>query len=200
MPVILSTSYFPNIEYFFCLLNSEEITIATGEIFPKQTYRNRCVIMNANGLQNLIVPVERDHLTRTADVKISYAENWTRNHLRSIESAYRRAPYYEYYIESIERLLLKEPVFLVDLNIELTHYLVDKTGLSCKLGRSENSNVADPLINSMMLPKNNSGFHTKPYLQTFEERFGFQNNLSMLDLLFNEGPGSISILQQSSYH
>src|SRR5688572_23608479 len=99
----LPVSYFPNLEYCFHLLKNETIVISTHEVFPRQTLRNRCVIVNANGLQNLSIPVGREsgHETLTKDVQISYAEDWVKNHLRSIESAYRRTPYYEYYIDRI---------------------------------------------------------------------------------------------------
>lgn len=199
MSLIIPTSYFPNIEYFHQLLQKSDVKISTAEIFQKQTYRNRCVIINANGLQNLTVPVERNsgEETLTKNIKISYAEDWQKNHLRSIESAYRRTPYYEYYIDSIEKIILKNHVYLVDLNFELTEFLVQKIGLSCELKLEENNSEIKPEILEMMNPKTESKFQTKTYIQTFIERFGFQNNLSILDLLFNEGPNCICVLQES---
>jgi hypothetical protein len=197
MHVILPASYLPNIAYFSKLLSSEEAIISTGEIFPKQTLRNRCVIMNANGLQNLTVPVERTAGdTATKNIRISYAEDWQKNHLRSIESAYRKTPYYEYYFDAIEKIILQKQAYLIDLNIELLNYLVDKTGLSCKLKQDTTGLAVETAINEMMIPGKSSIVKFNPYIQAFSERHGFQPNLSIIDLLFNEGPNSICVLEE----
>ncbi len=197
----LPTAYFPSIEYCFQLLKNKEVTLVTKEIFPRQTFRNRCVIVNANGLQNLSIPVGREsgHATLTSDIQISYAEDWIKNHLRSIESAYRRTPYYEYYIDAITNILEKKHVQLAELNFELLTYLIEKIGLSCSIEMSISQTEISKEINEILNPKNHASFQTKEYLQTFTERFGFQNNLSCLDLLFNEGPNSICILEESGY-
>lgn len=197
----LPTSYFPSLGYCFHLLKNEKVIIATTEIFSRQTYRNRCLIVNANGLQNLSVPVARDqgHETLTKDIRISYAEDWIKNHLRSIESAYRRTPFYEYYIDQLTKVLETKHEYLIDLNSELLKFISDKIGLSCSIGISESDETISQEANDLVNPKTNSLFQTKEYLQTFSERFGFQNNLSILDLLFNEGPNSICILEESFY-
>jgi hypothetical protein len=196
----LPTSYFPNTEYFTHLLKSHEVSICINEIFPKQTLRNRCVILNANGLQNLSIPVEREsgHDTLTKNIRISYSEDWQKIHLRSIESAYRRTPYYEYYIDALESILLKNHTQLVDLNFELLQFLVAKTGLTCEVNLSKDSEKISREMNELVNPKLTSAFNGKSYLQTFTERFGFQNNLSILDLLFNEGPNAICVLEEGN--
>lgn len=198
----LPTSYFPSIEYCFQLLKNEKVTLITSEIFPRQTLRNRCVIVNANGLQNLSIPVGREsgQETLTRDIQISYAEDWVKNHLRSIESAYRRTPYYEYYIDAITNILEKKHLHLAELNFELLNYLIEKIGLTCSVEMSISHAEIPKEVNEILNPKNNSSFQTKEYLQTFTERFGFQNNLSSLDLLFNEGPNSICVLEESGYN
>lgn len=197
----LPTSYFPSIEYCFQLLKNEKVRLVSHEIFPRQTLRNRCVIVNANGLQNLSIPVGREsgHETLTRDIQISYAEDWIKNHLRSIESAYRRTPYYEYYIDAIILILEKKHTHLTELNFEILSYVIEKIGLTCSLEISISHIEISKEINEILNPKNHSSFQTKEYLQTFTERFGFQNNLSCLDLLFNEGPNSICILEESRY-
>lgn len=197
----LPTSYFPSIEYCFQLLKNEKVTLVTNETFPRQTLRNRCVIVNANGLQNLSIPVGREsgHETLTCDIQISYAEDWIKNHLRSIESAYRRTPYYEYYIDAITTILEKKHTHLATLNFDLLNYLIEKIGLTCSVDMQISDTTLSIEMNELVNPKNNSSFQTKEYLQTFTERFGFQNNLSCLDLLFNEGPNSICVLEESSY-
>jgi hypothetical protein len=198
--MLLPTSYFPNIEYFTYLLKHPEVVISSNEVFPKQTLRNRCVIVNANGLQNLSIPVEREsgHETLTKDIRISYAEDWRKIHLRSIESAYRRTPYYEYYIDTIEKILHKNHTHLIDLNFELLQFLIEKTGLACEIKSTDVTEKISRELNDLVNPKVVSAFTGKPYLQTFTERFGFENNLSVLDLLFNEGPNSICILEEGA--
>ena len=197
----LPTSYFPSIEYCFQLLKNEKVRLITNEVFPRQTLRNRCVIVNANGLQNLSIPVGRESGQEilTSDIQISYAEDWVKNHLRSIESAYRRTPYYEYYIDAITTILEKKHTHLAALNFDLLNYLIEKIGLTCSIEISISDTEIPKEINEILNPKNRSYFQTKEYLQTFTERFGFQNNLSCLDLLFNEGPNSICILEESFY-
>lgn len=199
--MVLPTAYLPNIEYFCHLLRNEQVTISTNEIFPKQTLRNRCVIVNANGIQNLSIPVERihGHETRTRDVRISYSEDWLKVHLRSLESAYRRTPYYEYYMDSLSEILLKKHPLLKDLNFELLQFLVARTGLSCLLNCTDVDEPITTEMNLLVNPKASSGFRGKEYLQTFTERFGFQDNLSMLDLLFNEGPNAICVLEEAKF-
>jgi len=198
--VILPTSYFPNIAYFAVLLKHKEVIISSNEIFPKQTLRNRCVIINANGLQNLSIPVEREsgHETLTKDIRISYSEDWRKIHLRSIESAYRRTPYYEYYIDALEKILTANHTHLIDLNFELLKFLTDKTGLACQVNVPDATEKISREMNELVNPKINSDYQGKPYLQTFTERFGFQNNLSILDLLFNEGPNAICVLEEGN--
>lgn len=196
--IILPTAYLPNLEYFTCLLWSERAIVDLTEKFQRQTTRNRCTILNANGIQNLSVPVSREYgsETLTRDIRISYAEDWQKNHLRSLESAYRRTPYYEYYIDSLTAIIQSQKEYLFELNFELLIYLADKIGLACELDiNTGNEGLAK--IHPLVLPEKNSSFQGKEYLQTFTERYGFTANLSVLDLLFNEGPNSICILQES---
>jgi len=199
MELIFPSAYFPNVEYFYRLLHCQKIQVSIADVFEKQTYRNRCVILNANGLQKLTVPVIRssDEFKTMGETRISYAEDWQKNHLRSIESAYRRTPYYEYYCDGIEEILMTNYECLIDLNMSLTGYLVDKTGLSCAIAKDTLYRLPNQEELKLIDPKLPSQFNTKTYLQTFSDRFGFQNNLSMLDLLFNEGPNSISVIQSS---
>lgn len=199
MTLILPTSYFPNVEYFNKLLNAEQVLIQINEVFPKQTFRNRCVILNANGIQQLSVPLQREHgsETTTPEIRISYAENWIKNHLKSFESAYKNAAYYEYYIDRITEILNRKIETLPELNFELLQFLTDKIGLSCELKMEKsNEKISDEML-AMVNPKIKSSYSGKKYYQTFSERFEFQNNLSVLDLLFNEGPNAISVLHES---
>ena len=171
--MILPTSYFPNVEFFYYLYKDNHILIGTNELFPKQTYRNRCTILNANGKQDLTVPVERDSKTLTSVARISYAEDWQKNHLRSIESAYRRSPFYDYYFEQIENILCKKHDLLVDLNFELIQFFVEKIGLSCELELSYEAELRNEMLN-FINPKLPTRFVAANYMQTFSDRFEFE--------------------------
>ena len=112
------------------------------------------------------------------------------------ESAYKNAPYYEYYIDRISEILNSEKTFLSELNFELLQYLIEKTGLSCEVNMENSAQEITKEMNELVNPKSVNQFTGKKYYQTFSERFDFQNNLSILDLLFNEGPNTISILTE----
>ncbi|MCB9223098.1 MAG: WbqC family protein [Crocinitomicaceae bacterium] len=200
--IILPSTYFGNIEYFYLLFKAKEALIDIHEPYQKQTYRSRCEILTGNGKITLSVPVVRPNGKDTAmnEVLVSYKEDWRKDHKKAIESAYRRTPYYEYYIDAIHQILDEKPDRLIDLNNKITTYLIDKLGLTVQINIADTPmDIApnDPRI--FLNPKKESTFQTHRYIQTFEERFGFLENLSVLDLLFNEGPNSISILQESKH-
>ena len=200
--IILPSSYLGNVEYFYHLLKNASVLIDIHEPFQKQTYRSRCEIMTANGRMNLSVPVERPDGSSTVfnNVLISYQEDWQKDHLRSIESAYRKTPYYEYYIDQLIEIFQKKHELLWQLNQELCNFMIDKMALSAECEFSTKPSVlAENDFRVTLNPKNDTGFRAHRYIQPFEETHGFQANLSSLDLLFNEGPNSISILQESTF-
>jgi hypothetical protein len=200
--MILPSVYFGNIEYYHKLYNESNVIIDTHEKFQKQTYRSRCEILTANGRINLSVPVERPDGKNTLmqDVLISNAENWRKDHKKAIESAYRRTPYYEYYFEQLFEIIDKDFLTLHESNTALQEFLISKIGLTVQVEfTSESIPDIEKDYRSLLNPKQATSFKTHRYIQTFEERFGFQNNLSILDLLFNEGPNAITILSESVY-
>jgi len=198
--ILLPSCYCPPISFFYLLLQNKEAIICSNELFEKQTYRNRCEIVNANGLQNLSIPVNKvnGHLTKTSDIEISYAEDWQKNHWRSIESAYRRSPYFEYYENELEKILLTPFQFLHELNATLINYIQSKIGLSVQIKNDCNHELSKEQ-KIIANPKFKNNFLSAHYFQTFSDKFEFFNNVSVLDLLFLEGPNSISILQESKF-
>lgn len=132
-------------------------------------------------------------------MQISYVENWIKDHQKAIESAYRNTPYYEYYADDIFTILSQQFEHLTELNQALTLYFIEKIGLSLELSQStEPAPIQQTDYRISLSPKIDTGFKAHHYIQTFEDRHGFHPNPSILDLLFNEGPNSISILQESS--
>ena len=197
---LLSTAYLPPVEYFALLL-SENAAIEREERYQKQSYRNRTVIMNGNGPLNLIIPTVHDgRMGIVKDVRIEYVTPWQRAHWRSIESAYNNTPYYLYYKDALRPFYEQQFEFLYDFNLQLIQTVlklmrIDKEVVST----SEFTPYAslDPrlLIHPKQARRADYPFRLQtPYYQVFEDKFGFIPNLSVIDLLFNEGPQSSAYL------
>lgn len=167
------------------------VLIETQESFKKQTHRNRTYILSANGVLPLIVPVKRfkDVSLPISQTEICYQTPWQTNHLRAIASAYGKSTYFEYYYCEIEKILKKEHRYLIDLNQEITMLLLQKMKIPTKITpttsyEKETENDYRDIFDKKHLF---ADFTNKPYFQCFEHKFGFQHNLSALDLLFNMG-------------
>ena len=193
----LPSFYFGPIQYFTKFLLYSPIFIEEHENFPKQTYRNRCNILSANGLLSLQVPVEKGsvHKICMRDLRVSYDKPWQKNHFKSIESAYRTSPFYEYYIDDLVPVFTRKYDFLLDLNHEINKIIFDilkiRTTVEATLEYHSNPVGAD--FRTSIHPKvhrNKADFCFKPieYTQVFAPRFGFVENLSILDALFCLGP------------
>ena len=182
--IVLSTAYLPPIEYFAYIVNAEEVFIELFETYPKQTYRNRCKIYTANGVLSLSIPVKNvsGNSTITKDIQISSLDNWQKNHWRAIESAYSASPYFMYFKDELEGFYTQSFESLVQFNTELLKQIFDFISFSTEISFTD-----DYAIESFKCPK---------YYQVFDEKFGFQPNLSIIDLLFSEGPNTLSFLKE----
>ena len=202
--ILLSTAYFAPVRYFSKLAVYPEIYIEQYENFVKQTYRNRTVILGANGPISLIVPVEkgRSQKVKIKDLRIAYDEEWQRNHWRTIFSAYNSSPFFEYYADDIEMFFRKKHEFLFDFNQQITEILLETLEIPIQLNLTEDfEQVPENCLNfrEQISPKTHlitpdAHFIAQPYTQVFTEKFGFVPDLSILDLLFNEGPSAQSVL------
>lgn len=186
--VIFPTAYFASIRYIKSILKYSSFEIEKEETFPKQTIRNRCVILSANGSLNLIVPVIHSKVKneKTNNILIDHSQNWQAKHLQSIKSAYSSAPFFEDYFWKIEKILSqKSESKLIELNTTITSMLLDCIDINLNFKYTEQfhkdsvTRDEDYLNESNLLDK---------YHQVFNEKFGFVSNLSFLDLLMNEGP------------
>lgn len=200
--VLLSTAYLPPVEYFALLL-SENAAIEREERYQKQSYRNRTVIMNGNGALNLIIPTVHDgRMGIVKDVRIEYVTPWQRAHWRSIESAYNNTPYYLYYKDALKPFYEREFEFLFDFNLQLTQTLMKLLRLDCEIRTTTEfspyiNNDPRLLIHPKQARREDYPFRLKThYYQVFEDKFGFVPNLSVIDLLFNEGPQAATYLRQ----
>lgn len=205
MSLSIELQYFPPVVVFKTLVKEEHVIIEQYEHFKKMSFRNRCIISGANGLVALTVPIEggREHKALIRDVKVDNSQFWQRNHLRTLTSAYNKAPFFEYYIGEIKVLLNSNEKFLFDLNLNVLTFLIKSLNINplIKLTseyRLEYCDVID--LRNKILPKNFQDCKElwKPkYFQVFEDRWGFQPNLSILDLLFCEGPNAVNLLASS---
>ncbi len=200
---ILPTAYFPNIQYFTKIINTNKTFIEIEENFPKQTFRNRCQILGANGILNLTVPVTngRSGKIKTKDIKLNYAENWQHQHFQSIKSAYSSSPFYEFYIDEIKEIFDKKFDFLIDLNNEILSKFTTILSIDKKIKTTskfiKNYDIDYNDFRFLLSPKvkyNDGKFAAKKYIQVFEDRCEFAPNLSILDLIFNVGNESLSYL------
>ncbi|MCK4568667.1 MAG: WbqC family protein [Bacteroidales bacterium] len=198
--VLLSSAYLPPISWMKAALTAGKVRIEAFETYPKQTYRNRCRIITANGIQALSIPVNKidGRHTKIRDIEIVYDEPWQRLHWRSIDAAYSNSPFYLYYKDKLDKYFKKEYRFLLDLNMEITNTLFSLLKISVDIEFTEEflrhpSEISDQ--RTTFSPKHAVDItQFTPYHQVFEERYGFVPDLSVIDLLFNEGPAAISAL------
>jgi hypothetical protein len=197
---VLPMFYLPPVEYFVKLnIYKQDVLIEKEEHFPKQTYRNRANIYSPDGVLTLTVPVIRGakNHTKVKDVKISYDFNWQRLHWLSLKACYRRSAYFEYYEDELAPFYEKKFDFLFDYNEQLLRFILKAAKLKLELNYTQTYEAEYPSMDDFrysITPKKETDFNQKPYLQVFDERIGFQKNLSIVDLLFNQGPHSINYL------
>jgi hypothetical protein len=196
--ITLPLSYFGPIEEFVYLAQNNAVTYESKEHFVKQSYRNRCIIYGANGLLRLTVPLVLKSREKTAmeNIKISYAENWQSHHWKSIKSAYKNSPFFDHYEELLLPLFLEEFDTLKNLNLKVLSSVKQCLHLSCEtLLNQEFKAYTDNDLRLNIHPKKEPTLQLPRYIQVFEERHGFHKNLSILDLIFNEGPSALLYLQ-----
>ena len=185
------------------------MTVDVGEHYVKRSYRNKCSILSANGVMALTVPLSRSSsddadLTHAAmmDLKVSYDDNWRHVHWQSLVSAYNMSPFFEYYEDDIKPLFERKFDYLVDLNAEAMD-IVNRLLMmdDVMINVSETYIPAQTVeldLRDKITPKTHlNDFNQKEYYQVFSEKYGFQPNLSILDLLFNLGPESRVVLRDS---
>lgn len=203
---LFSTAYFAPVQYYWHWHRSENPVMEATEHYIKQTWRNRCVIGTANGPMTLSLPVEANaEKTCIKDVRLSEHGNWQHLHWNSIESAYNSSPFFEYYADDFRPFYEKKPGFLFDFNegirekmCELLELETQSVKSTAFISEREMPDGWVDLRNSIHPKKNvdhvDPNFKSEPYYQVFDRKFGFQPNLSMLDLLFNMGPEAILYL------
>jgi hypothetical protein len=197
--LVLPAPYFAPAKIYAAILQSDTIIFDKHENFVKQTFRSRFEIYGANGKQLLSVPVEKrgNHIP-AKEVKISYSEDWQKIHWRSIVSAYRNSPYFEYYAHEFQPVFETKIELLFDLNMSL-HKIIMKLLKAEIYHEFTETYISDFGDNVLDLRKEETILPEIPrYNQVFEDRQGFISDLSILDLLFNAGPDASEFLQPNN--
>ena len=198
---LLQTTYFGPIQWYQKLYRYDQALIEQYDSYQKQTYRNRCVIATANGLQTLTVPVEgTGEKCLLRDIRISDHNQWRRVHWNALQSAYSESPFFDYYADDIRPFFEKKYEFLVDFNESIRQTVCDLLDIQPKVEyttsyEKQMDTVDDfrEVINAKH-PQADADFQPRRYWQVFEGKHGFQANLSILDLLFNMGNEAVFYL------
>lgn len=194
--MILSTAYFPPVDWFAVLANNPCVCLEACESYRKQTWRNRCRILTEGGPMDLRVPVIHGPSRLITDIRVDWSTPWLRQTQYAIDTAYFSSPFFEYYRDELFALMdLRRPL-LWDLNMDLIQFFCRKTGLAPHLEPTADWQAApEGDLRERINPKSPPVRRCRPYWQVFRERYGFVDGLSVMDLLFNEGPESLGYLK-----
>lgn len=205
MQTYLSSAYLAPIQYYFEILKSQRVYIDIYENYQKQSFRNRCSILSANGAMPLSIPVEHASGEKVLmkDIRIATHGNWQHLHWNAIVSAYNSTPFFEYYQDDFYPFYHHKYSFLLDFNESLQNMILKILHIDTFISNSDeykksfSTNELD--LRNTIHPKKNwrevdPSFHPTEYYQIFGDRFGFIENLSIIDLLFNMGNESVLVL------
>ncbi len=200
--IIIHPTYFPSISHFVAIANAERVTFEMDDNFQKQTNRNRMFIFSPNGLQLLNIPIKhsKEANQKTKDVKLETSFDWQKQHFKSLEAAYRTSPFFEYFEDELLPIFQKKHTFLMDLNLQTMEIIFKCLRLDFSYDETteyfhEITDKTD-FRNLANGKKDTSTFES--YTQVFDDKHGFLNNLSILDLLFNEGRYALDYLRKQT--
>ena len=197
---IIHPTYFPPVSHFVIMANNDVI-FEVEDNYQKQTYRNRAYIYGPNGKQLLSVPIihTKSHgRQKYKEVKIENDFNWQKQHWKTLETAYRTSPFFEFYEDDIQPVFTKKHYYLMDLNFEIIELISNFLDIELSIEKTI-SYIEKPEkhvdFRKLASAKSGENYNFDEYIQVFSEKFGYMNNLSILDLLFNEGPNALNYLE-----
>lgn len=203
MNILIHPTYFPSIATFVAIANADKVVMEVQDNYQKQTYRNRCYIYAANGKLQLSVPVifSQKNRQKYSEVKMANTYHWQDNHWKSLESAYRTSPFFEFYADELKHLFTETYDTILDFNLKCFEVICECLQLEVTVSKTEvfekePIDIKDyrPLVNA----KKETTIPMEPYTQVFHAKQGYINNLSILDLLFNEGPNATTYLESQN--
>ncbi|MFZ4932124.1 WbqC family protein [Chryseobacterium sp. Mn2064] len=197
--IVLPVFYMPPVSWFSVFLDAEnEVVLEQFENLPKQTYRSRANIYGANGKLSLIIPMVHNGKRVIKDIEISYREDWRTLHWKSIKTAYQSSPYFEYYEDKFRKIYDLKEKFLLDFNLKGLEIIqqILKTEKAHSLNEEYIRNPEAVDFREKFSAKQSSEFEMEEYYQTFSDKFGFLEDLSVLDLVCNKGPESLAYIKK----
>lgn len=199
MDILIQPTYFPSVSHYIAVAQADSVTLEMEDNFQKQTNRNRMYIYSPNGMQLLNIPVKhlKNHYQKTRDIKLETEFDWQKQHFKSLETAYRSSPFFEFFEDIIMPVFEKKYTFLMDVNLETMDLLSKCIGIKNTFGETSEfyKNPTDLIDFRYLADGKKDSTTITEYTQVFGDKFGFINNLSMLDLLFNEGRYSLDYLK-----
>jgi len=199
MNILIHPTYFPSISHYIAMVKAESVTFEMEDNFQKQTNRNRMYIYSPNGIQLLNVPVKHsiNKHQKYKDVRIENDFGWQKNHFKSLEAAYRTSPFFEYFEDDFRPLFEKKQEFLMDLNLELFELINSSLGIKIEAKKTTEyfHDVTEYIDFRSLVNGKKDTTQIEEYTQVFDDKHGFLNNLSILDLLFNEGRYAVDYLR-----
>ena len=194
---IFIPTYFSPISQYSEIIKSEKVVFEMEDNYQKQGYRNRCYIYNSNGKQLLSVPIKHKFTDQRKKTKDTLVENdfpWQDQHFKSLQIAYRTSPFFEFYEDDLAPIFTKKYKYLQDLNIDTYLFITDALQISSNFSKTEEFLIDETQKDFRMLAeiKKQPKKLVDRYIQMFDDKHGFIPNLSILDLLFMEGPNTIS--------
>ena len=202
MDILIHPTYFPSISHYVAMAKATSITMEMEDNFQKQTNRNRMYIYSANGLQLLNIPVKhlRNSHQMSKDIQLETEFDWQKQHFKSLEAAYRSSPFFEFFEDIIMPIFEKDYKFLMDVNLDTMNLVSKCIGIKTKFLQTEEYQKETGLVDFRYLAAGKKDqTEITPYTQVFGEKYGFINNLSVLDLLFNEGRYSLEYLKSQNF-
>ncbi|MES2761121.1 MAG: WbqC family protein [Bacteroidota bacterium] len=199
--VLLSTAYLPNVTYLSQVINHDVVILERHENYVKQTYRNRCEIVTANGKLSLSIPlVKQADKELISQKKISYSEDWQKQHWRTIVSAYKNSPYFEFFEDEFKPFYENKFEFLLDYNTQLLQTVLNILRIKKQIEFTQNfepNPINEIDLRSLSDIEKDQVINAKPYYQVFADKLGFTSNVSCLDALFNIGLDTIDNCEAS---
>ena len=200
--VLLHPTYFSPISQYVAIANAKELVFEIEDNFQKQTYRNRCYIYTADGKHLLNVPIQHTKgiKQKTKDVKIDYKDDWHKLHLKTLQTAYSSSPFFEFYIDDLKPVFEKKITFLLDLNLKCHELIMDALQVEIPYSKTSEYQKESQFLDArkLAIAKTKEEFVLDRYIQVFEQNKGFLSNLSILDLLFMEGPNALNYLENQT--